>query len=95
MPRGRVTPGGSDFASEEQPQLSDHGIDRPYLLVAATYVCFGTHRIAMIRIISNQKRKQRARVNEQHAQRLRDRRDFVASSRFAARTRPSLLAPAD
>jgi hypothetical protein len=71
-----VAPADTDFASKEQPQLGDHGIDRPYLLAATSYPSFGMHGIQVIRIIADQKREQRARVNEQHARRLRvDRRD--------------------
>jgi hypothetical protein len=59
-----ITPAQADCASEEQPQFSDHRIDRPHLLTTATYLSFGTHRIEVTRIISDQKREQRARVSE-------------------------------
>ena len=71
-----IAPAYTDFPSQQQPQLSEHGIDRPYLLAAATYLSLGMHRNEVIRIISDQKREQRACVNEQHERRLRaDRRD--------------------
>jgi hypothetical protein len=59
-----ITPARADFASEEQPQFSEDGIDRPYLLTTATYVDFDTHSVEVLRIISDEKREQRARVSE-------------------------------
>jgi hypothetical protein len=65
------------FATEEQPQFVEHRIDGPHLLAAATYLGFSTLRIGVISIISDQKREERARVSEQHIQRLPgDRRDL-------------------
>lgn len=72
-----IAPAYTDFPSEQEPQLSEHGIDRPDLLAQATYLSFGTHRCEMICIISDQKCEQRTRVNEQHVRRLpADRRDL-------------------